>query len=376
MSELMAKHEMTEEDIKLQYITPAIERAGWNKLKQIKMEYNFTDGRVIVRGNVTARGKKKRTDYLLYYKPNIPLAIIEAKDNKHSVGAGMQQAIEYAEVLDIPFVYSSNGDGFLEHDMKSGKERELTLEQFPSPQDLWRRHIGDKHFTPEQEELITEPYYFQPGDKTPRYYQRIAINRTIDAIARGQNRILLVMATGTGKTYTAFQIIHRLWKSGRKKKILFLADRNILVDQTMQQDFKPFSKVMTKIEGKKLDSSYELYLSLYQQLAGDENEEPFRAFKSDFFDLIVIDECCRGTRKVFLPSIQNSLKALYFLDFRAFSPAQLSPCSLAFRGINSHIFSLKSSTKSSKLRGKSAFYYSPFATLFNSSFASSYPKWV
>ena len=218
MSELMTKHEMTEEDIKLQYITPAIERAGWNKLKQIKMEYNFTDGRVIVRGNVTARGKKKRTDYLLYYKPNIPLAIIEAKDNKHSVGAGMQQAIEYAEVLDIPFVSSSNGDGFLEHDMKSGKERELTLEQFPSPQDLWRRHIGDKHFTPEQEELITEPYYFQPGDKTPRYYQRIAINRTIDAIARGQNRILLVMATGTGKTYTAFQIIHRLWKSGRKKK--------------------------------------------------------------------------------------------------------------------------------------------------------------
>lgn len=297
MSELMTKHEMTEEDIKLQYITPAIERAGWNKLKQIKMEYNFTDGRVIVRGNVTARGKKKRTDYLLYYKPNIPLAIIEAKDNKHSVGAGMQQAIEYAEVLDIPFVYSSNGDGFLEHDMKSGKERELTLEQFPSPQDLWRRHIGDKHFTPEQEELITEPYYFQPGDKTPRYYQRIAINRTIDAIARGQNRILLVMATGTGKTYTAFQIIHRLWKSGRKKKILFLADRNILVDQTMQQDFKPFSKVMTKIEGKKLDSSYELYLSLYQQLAGDENEEPFRAFKSDFFDLIVIDECHRGSAK-------------------------------------------------------------------------------
>ena len=297
MSELMTKHEMTEEDIKLQYITPAIESAGWDKLKQIKMEYNFTDGRVIVRGNVTARGKRKRTDYLLYYKPNIPLAIVEAKDNRHSVGAGMQQAIEYAEVLDIPFVYSSNGDGFLEHDMKTGKERELPLEQFPSPQDLWQRHIGDEHFTPEQEQLITEPYYFQPGDKTPRYYQRIAINRTVDAVARGQNRILLVMATGTGKTYTAFQIIHRLWKSGRKKKILFLADRNILVDQTMQQDFKPFAKVMTKIEGKKLDSSYELYLSLYQQLAGDENEEPFRAFQPDFFDLIVIDECHRGSAK-------------------------------------------------------------------------------
>ena len=240
MSELMKKHEMTEEDIKLQFITPAIEAAGWDKFKQIKLEYNFTDGRVIVRGNVTARGKRKRTDYLLYYKPNLPLAIVEAKDNKHSLGAGMQQGIEYAEVLDVPFVYSSNGDGFLEHDMKTGAEKELSLDQFPSPDELWHRYMGDEQITPEQEELITEPYYFQPGDKTPRYYQRIAINRTVDAVARGQNRILLVMATGTGKTYTAFQIIHRLWKSGRKKKILFLADRNILVDQTMQQDFKPF----------------------------------------------------------------------------------------------------------------------------------------
>ena len=297
MSDLMKKHEMTEEDIKLQFITPAIEAAGWDKLKQIKMEYNFTDGRVIVRGNITARGKRKRTDYLLYYKPNLPLAIVEAKDNRHSIGDGMQQGIEYAECLDVPFVYSSNGDGFLEHDMLCGKEREIKLEEFPSPEELWRRYKGDTSMTSDQETLIPEPYYFQPGDKTPRYYQRIAINRTIDAIARGQNRILLVMATGTGKTYTAFQIIHRLWKSGRKKKILFLADRNILVDQTMQQDFKPFSKVMTKIEGKKLDSSYELYLSLYQQLAGDENEEPFRAFKPDFFDLIVIDECHRGSAK-------------------------------------------------------------------------------
>lgn len=297
MGGLMKKCEMTEEDIKLQFITPAIEAAGWDRQRQIKMEYNFTDGRVIVRGNVTARGKRKKADYLLYYKPNLPLAIVEAKDNNHSLGAGMQQGIEYAEILDIRFVYSSNGDGFLEHDMKSGTERELTIEQFPSPKELWQRYVGDEHITPEQEDLITEPYYYQPGDKTPRYYQRIAINRTIDAVARGQNRILLVMATGTGKTYTAFQIIHRLWKSGRKKKILFLADRNILVDQTMQQDFKPFAKVMTKIEGKKLDSSYELYLSLYQQLAGDENEEPFRAFKPDFFDLIVIDECHRGSAK-------------------------------------------------------------------------------
>jgi len=297
MSELMKKHEMTEEDIKLQFITPAIENAGWDKFRQIKLEYNFTDGRVIVRGNVTARGKRKRTDYLLFYKPNLPLAIVEAKDNTHSVGAGMQQGIEYALVLDVPFVYCSNGDGFLEHDMKTGVERELSLEQFPSPKELWERYTGNEHITSEQEALITEPYYYQLGEKTPRYYQRIAINRTIDAIARGQNRILLVMATGTGKTYTAFQIIHRLWKSGRKKKILFLADRNILVDQTMQQDFKPFAKVMTKIEGRKLDSSYELYLSLYQQLAGDENEEPFRAFTPDFFDLIVIDECHRGSAK-------------------------------------------------------------------------------
>lgn len=297
MSDLMKKHEMTEEDIKLQFITPAIEAAGWDRQKQIRMEYNFTDGRVIVRGNVTARGKRKRTDYLLYYKPNIPLAIVEAKDNKHSLGAGMQQGIEYAISLDVPFVYSSNGDGFLEHDMKSGAEREISLEAFPSPDELWARYKGDTAMTPDEEALITEPYYYQPGDKTPRYYQRIAINRTIEAIAKGQNRILLVMATGTGKTYTSFQIIHRLWKSGRKKKILFLADRNILVDQTMTQDFKPFAKVMTKIEGKKLDSSYELYLSLYQQLAGDEQEEPFRAFSPDFFDLIVVDECHRGSAK-------------------------------------------------------------------------------
>lgn len=297
MSDLMRKHEMTEEDIKLQFITPAIEGAGWDRQRQIRMEYNFTDGRVIVCGNVTARGRRKRTDYLLYYKPNLPLAIVEAKDNRHSLGAGMQQGIEYAQCLDVPFVYSSNGDGFLEHDMQRGTEREIKLDEFPSPEDLWTRYKSDTAMTPEQEQLITEPYYFQPGDKTPRYYQRVAINRTIDAIARGQNRILLVMATGTGKTYTAFQIIHRLWKSGRKKKILFLADRNILVDQTMQQDFKPFAKVMTKIEGKKLDSSYELYLSLYQQLAGDENEEPFRAFSPDFFDLIVIDECHRGSAK-------------------------------------------------------------------------------
>lgn len=291
------KSEMSEEDVKLQFITPAIQKAGWDIHKQIKMEYSFTDGRVIVRGNTTARGKKKQADYILYYKPNLPLAIVEAKDNKHSLGSGMQQGIEYAEILDIPFVYSSNGDGFLEHDMKNGTETEISLDKFPSPNELWSRYKNEKQITDEQEKLITEPYYFKPGDHTPRYYQRIAINRTIEAIANGENRILLVMATGTGKTFTAFQIIHRLWKSGKNKKILFLADRNILIDQTMMQDFKPFSKVMTKIEGRKLDSSYEIYLSLYQQLAGNDNEEPFRAFTKDFFDLIVVDECHRGSAK-------------------------------------------------------------------------------
>ncbi|MDR3119866.1 MAG: DEAD/DEAH box helicase family protein, partial [Clostridiales bacterium] len=296
MSDLLKKREMTEEDIKLQYITPAID-GKWDKHSQIKMEYCFTDGRVIVRGNTVARGIKKKADYILYYKRNLPLAIVEAKDNNHSVGAGMQQGIEYADILDIPFVFSSNGDAFLEHDMKNGTEREIALSDFPAPDELWARYVGEKQLTVEQEKLITEPYYFQLGEKTPRYYQRVAINRTIEAVARGQNRILLVMATGTGKTYTAFQIIHRLWKSGTKKKILFLADRNILVDQTMQQDFKPFEKIMTKISGRKLDSSFELYLSLYQQLAGDESEEPFREFQPNFFDLIVIDECHRGSAK-------------------------------------------------------------------------------
>lgn len=297
MSELMKKSEMSEEDIKARYITPAVENAGWDRYKQIKLEYTFTDGRVIVRGNSTARGRRKRCDYLLYYKPNLPLAVIEAKDNNHTLGDGMQQGIEYAQILDLPFAYSSNGDGFLEHDMLTGKEREISLAEFPSPEELWKRYKRYGKITDEQEQLITEPYYFAPGEKTPRYYQRIAINRTLEAISRGQNRILLVMATGTGKTYTAFQIIHRLWKSGRKKKILFLADRNFLVDQAMQQDFAPFSKIMTKVEDKKLDSSYELYMSLYHQLAGDEYEEPFRVFKPDFFDLIVVDECHRGSAK-------------------------------------------------------------------------------
>ncbi|MDR0196757.1 MAG: DEAD/DEAH box helicase family protein [Oscillospiraceae bacterium] len=296
MNGINADGRLTEEDVKLRFITPAIE-CKWDKHSQIRMEQTFTDGRVIVRGDIVTRGNKKKSDYILYYRSNLPLAVVEAKDNSHPVGAGMQQAVEYAEILDIPFAYSSNGSAFLEHDMKNGVEREFTMNDFPSPDELWARYVGGKRFTPEQERLVTEPYYFQHGDYAPRYYQRIAINRAIEAVACGQNRILLVMATGTGKTYTAFQIIHRLWKSGAKRKILFLADRNILVNQTMQQDFKPFKKVMTKVKGKILDSSYEIYLSLYQQLAGDDNEEPFREFQPNFFDLIVVDECHRGSAK-------------------------------------------------------------------------------
>lgn len=294
---MKSKKQMTEEDIKNKFITPAITQSGWDVKTNVFFEHNFTDGRVIVRGNLTTRAKRKRTDYLLMHKKNYPIAIIEAKDNKHSIGAGMQQAIEYAEILDVPFAYSSNGDGFLEHDMLTGKEKELLLDEFPTSNELWERYEVGNNLSKEQKEMINEPYYFQLGDKTPRYYQRIAINRTVDAIAKGQDRILLIMATGTGKTYTAFQIIYRLWKAGKKKKVLFLADRNILVDQTMTNDFKPFEKVMTKVENRHLDSSYEIYLALYQQLAGDEGQEPFRQFKPDFFDLVIIDEAHRGSAK-------------------------------------------------------------------------------
>lgn len=292
------KRELSERDICTKFITPAIEQAGWNIKKQVREEYSFTDGRVIVRGNLTVRGKKKRADYVLFYQSNLPLAVVEAKDNKHSISAGIQQAINYGEILDVPFVYSSNGDGFIEHDLITGAETQLTMEQFPSPVLLWQRYKQFKEITEEQEKLITEPYYFSIGDKTPRYYQLNAINRTIEAIAKGQDRILLVMATGTGKTYTAFQIIWRMWKAQQARKILFLADRNILVDQTMQNDFKPFQGVMTKIENHHMDSSYEVYLALYQQLSGDtEDMEIFRQFSPDFFDLIVIDEAHRGSAR-------------------------------------------------------------------------------
>ena len=292
------KKELSERDICTKFITPALVEAGWDLQKQIREEYTFTNGRVIVRGNLTARGKRKRADYLLFYRPNIPIAVIEAKDNKHDIGSGLQQAIHYGTILDVPFVYSSNGDGFVEHDMLTGKERELRLEEFPSPEELWNRYKSHKEIDETQERIITQPYYFAPGDKEPRYYQRIAINRTIEAIAKGQKRILLVMATGTGKTYTAFQIIWRLWKSKKMKKVLFLADRNILVDQTMQNDFRPFGNVMTKIEHRTMDSSYEIYLSLYQQLSGSTDElDIFRQFSPDFFDLVIVDECHRGSAK-------------------------------------------------------------------------------
>ena len=288
--------DLTEEDIKVKYITPAIQKSNWDIQTQMRCEYYYTSGKINVRENVASRGKGKKVDYLLSYKSNIPIAIVEAKDNNVTVSHGIQQAMDYALDLDIPFAYSSNGTGFYEHDMITGIEKEISMEEFPTPEELWNRYIQEKELTEEQLKVITEPYYFMSAYKTPRYYQRIAINKTIEAVAKGQNRILLVMATGTGKTFTAFQIIHRLHKSGLKKKILYLADRNILIDQTMQNDFKPFQKVMTKIENRKMDSSYEIYMSLYHQLRSNE-EEVYKQFKPDFFDLIIVDECHRSSAR-------------------------------------------------------------------------------
>ena len=293
------KKSLSERDICTQYITPAIVKSGWDLHRQVREEVTFTAGKIIVRGKLHTRGKSKRADYILYHKPNLPIALIEAKDNKHSVSDGMQQALAYAEVLDIPFVYSSNGNGFMEHDrcvISGVKERQLSLDSFPSPSELWQRYLAWKGIPPEQESVVTQDYYVELGWKTPRYYQLNAINKTIEAIAHGQNRILLVMATGTGKTFTAFQIIWRLWKSRQKKRILFLADRNILIDQTMTNDFKPFGSVMTKIRNRKVDPSYEIYLALYQGISGNEEfKNIYREFSPDFFDLIVVDECHRGS---------------------------------------------------------------------------------
>jgi len=293
----MGKRDLSEEDIKAQYITPAIEKAGWDIKKQVRFEYAFTAGRIILRGNVTSRGKKKRVDYLLFYKPNIPLAIIEAKDNNHMPGAGLQQAIGYADTLDIKYVYSSNGDEFVEQNLITGEVRNVPLDAFPSPDELYARYKRDMGISDVGEKAMLSPYYWMPGYKKPRYYQRIAINRTVDAVAGGRNRILLVCATGTGKTFMAFQIIYRLLQAGIKKKVLFLADRNNLIEQTISGDFKPFDGKMTRVENRTLDSAYEVYLSLYHQLSGEDNLETFKQFKPNFFDLIVIDECHRGSAK-------------------------------------------------------------------------------
>ncbi|MHC8400289.1 EcoAI/FtnUII family type I restriction enzme subunit R [Pseudomonas sp. MDT1-17] len=295
----MNKKSLTERDICTKFIAPAIALAGWDIQKQVREEVSFTKGRIIVRGKLHIRGESRRADFILYHQANLPIAVIEAKDNNHSLGHGMQQALGYAEALDIPFVFSSNGDGFLFHD-RSGTgtlvETELTLDQFPSPTELWQRYCQWKGLDGPAQQRIEAPYYDDGSGRMPRYYQTNAINRTVEAMAQGQQRILLVMATGTGKTYTAFQIIWRLWKSKQKKRILFLADRNILVDQTKNNDFKPFGQAMTKISNRNIDTSYEIYLSLYQAVTGSEEERNvYKQFSPDFFDLIVIDECHRGS---------------------------------------------------------------------------------
>ena len=298
----MNKKNLSETDIRSKFITPALcgpGGAGWNLMTQVREEAYFTKGRVVVRGKTVRRGEAKKADYLLSYKPNLPIAVIEAKDNNHDVGDGMQQALEYAEILDVPFAYSCNGDAFLEHDrtVTSGTvTREIPLDQFPSPEELWSRLCAAKGLTPQQVAVTTQDYYDDGSRKSPRYYQLIAVNRTVEAIARGENRILLVMATGTGKTYTAFQIIWRLWKAGTKKRILFLVDRNILADQTKTNDFKPFGTAMTKITNRTVDKAFEIYLCLYQAVTGTEEEQNiYKQFSPDFFDLIVIDECHRGS---------------------------------------------------------------------------------
>ncbi len=303
MSGIIPKWQMTEEDIKLNFITPALS-PKWNG--RMTMETQITDGKINLRGNLVSRAQPKRADYVLYINANNPIAIVEAKDNQHAVADGLQQTMTYAQMLDVPFAYSSNGDAFREHDFLMGTERDIAMEDFPTPDELYARFQkganGGAGLTQAEEAIIGQPYYSSQSTYPPRYYQRVAVNRTLDAIARGQNRILLVMATGTGKTYTAFQIVYRLLRSGMKKKILYLADRNILVDQSIQQDFAPLEKTIHKINVAKDDpssiTSYEVYFSLYQQLVGDDEEEHYSAlFQPDFFDLVIVDECHRGSAK-------------------------------------------------------------------------------
>ena len=317
----MDKRQLSERDICTKFIIPAVKAAGWDEMSQIREEVSFTKGRIIVRGKLVTRGKAKRADCVLYYKPNIPIALIENKDNNHGVGDGMQQGLEYAVTLDIPFVFSSNGDGFLFHDRTrsdAGRETYLDLDAFPSPAELWAKYRAWKGLSPDAEQIVLQDYYDDGSGKAPRYYQCNAVNAAVEAIAKGQDRILLVMATGTGKTYTAFQIIWRLWKAGRKKRILFLADRNVLVDQTMVNDFRPFGAAMAKLSTgtrvieradgsevalptaldrtRRIDTSYEVYLGLYQAITGpEERQKLFREFSPGFFDLIVVDECHRGS---------------------------------------------------------------------------------
>lgn len=297
----MNKKDLSESDIKAKFITPAILKAGWDELTQLGREIYFTDGRIYVKGKLTARGKRKFADYILFYKPNVPVAIIEAKDNKHSVQGGIQQALGYANTLDIPCVFSSNGDGFYFHDKTSTDgqiEKEISLEEFPSPELLWEKYKKYRGIeSNEEEEVASQDYFQDDSGRSPRYYQQIAINRTVEAVAKKQDRVLLVMATGTGKTYTAFQIIYRLWKSGTKKRILFLADRTALIDQTARGDFRHFKDAMTVIRNKQIDTAYNIYLALYQGLSDNRVEDAYKQFSSDFFDLVIIDECHRGSAK-------------------------------------------------------------------------------
>ena len=294
----VSKIHLTETDIITKFILPAIKEAGWDVMTQIRQEVKLRDGKVVVRGKLAARLAVKSADIVLYHKPGLPLAVIEAKANKHEIGKGMQQGLDYARLLDVPFVFASNGDGFIFHDKTNPVqlESEIKLEDFPGPEQLWDKYCSWKGFTTEQMPVISQDYYDDNSGKSPRYYQLQAINKTIEAVSAGQKRVLLVMATGTGKTYTAFQIIWRLWKAKNKKRILFLADRNILVDQTKTNDFQPFGSAMTKITGRTIDPAYEIQLALYQAITGpEEHQKAFKKVAPDFFDLIVIDECHRGS---------------------------------------------------------------------------------
>ena len=319
----MNKKLLNEAEICDAFITPTIIAAGWNQSTQIRREYTFTDGQVLVQGKIGSRGKKKRADYLLFYQPNLPLAVVEAKDNSHPIGGGMQQALGYAEALDVPFVFASNGDAFLFHD-RTGQsdsiEKQIGLDEFPSPDKLWRQYRAWKGLDEESDKLVRQPYYADLAGKEPRYYQRVAVQRAVEAITRGQRRVLMVMATGTGKTFSVFQIIWRLWKAEKVKRVLFLVDRNILADQTVTNDFKPFGSVMTKVRNRDMDPSYDIYIALYQSVSGNEEEKNiYRQFSREFFDLVVIDECHRGSAReasawreildYFEPAIQLGLTA-------------------------------------------------------------------